>query len=160
LGVRYVKTSQSSHGVAVINGENTPVEAKRDYNDTLPSLNLVAELTPDFLLRFGAAKVMARPGLGSLTPGVTVSVSGGARTVKGGNPDLDPIRARTYDFAAEWYFHAASLLSVGLFYKAIDSFAQHPHERRAYNPSGLPDSVAIDLGASPDDAFPFPVPVN
>jgi TonB-dependent receptor len=160
LGVRYVKTSQSSHGVAVINGENTPVEAKRDYTDTLPSLNLVAELTPDFLLRFGAAKVMARPGLGSLTPGVTVSVSGGARTVKGGNPNLDPIRAKTYDFAAEWYFNEASLLSVGLFYKDIDSFAQNTNERRAFNTSGLPDSVAIDLGASPNDDFSFQVPIN
>lgn len=160
LGVRYVKTSQSSHGVAVINGENTPVEAKRDYNDTLPSLNLVAELTPDFLLRFGAAKVMARPGLGSLTPGVTVSVSGGARTVKGGNPNLDPIRAKTYDFAAEWYFNEASLLSVGLFYKDIDSFAQNTNERRAFNTSGLPDNVATDLGASPTDDFSFSVPIN
>ncbi|KRA33494.1 TonB-dependent receptor [Rhodanobacter sp. Root627] len=160
LGVRYVKTSQSSHGIAVINGENTPVEAKRDYNDTLPSLNLVAELTPDFLLRFGAAKVMARPGLGSLTPGVTVSVSGGARTVKGGNPNLDPIRAKTYDFAAEWYFQESSLLSVGLFYKDIDSFAQNTNEIRPFNTSGLPDNVATDLGASPDDDFSFSVPIN
>jgi TonB-dependent receptor len=160
LGVRYVRTSQSSHGIAVINGVDTPVEAKRDYNDTLPSLNLVAELAPDFLLRFGAAKVMARPGLGSLTPGVTVSVSGGARTVKGGNPNLDPIRAKTYDFAAEWYFQESSLLSLGLFYKDIDSFAQNTNEVRPFNTSGLPDNVAIDLGASPDDDFSFSVPIN
>jgi len=160
IGVRHVRTSQSSHGIAVINGVNTEVEAKRDYNDTLPSLNVVAELAPDFLLRLGAAKVMARPGLGSLTPGVTVSVSGGARTVKGGNPNLDPIRATTYDLAAEWYFQESSLLSVGLFYKDIDSFAQNTNERRAFNTSGLPDSVAIDLGASPNDDFSFQVPIN
>ncbi|HWU76667.1 MAG TPA: TonB-dependent receptor [Rhodanobacter sp.] len=160
LGVRYVKTNQASHGIAVLNGANTAVVAKRDYSDTLPSLNLVAELTPDFLLRFGAAKVMARPGLGSLTPGVTVSVSGGARTVKGGNPNLNPIRAKTYDFAAEWYFQESSLLSVGLFYKDIDSFVQNTNEVRPFNTSGLPDNVATDLGASPTDDFSFQVPIN
>jgi TonB-dependent receptor len=160
LGVRYVRTSQSSHGIAVINGVNTPVEARREYDDTLPALNLVAALTPDFLLRFGAAKVMARPGLGSLTPGVTVSVSGGARTVKGGNPNLDPIRATTYDFAAEWYFQESSLLSLGLFYKDIASFAQNTNEVRPFNTSGLPDNVATDLGASPTDDFSFQVPIN
>lgn len=160
LGVRYVKTNQSSHGVAVINGVNTAVEAKRSYDDTLPSLNLVAELSPDLLLRMGAAKVMARPGLGSLTPGVTVSVSGGARTVNGGNPNLDPIRGTTYDLAAEWYFQESSLLSLGLFYKNIDSFAQNTREIRPFNTSGLPDSVAIDLGASPTDDFAFSVPIN
>ena len=79
--------------IATIGGVLTPVTANREYSDTLPSMNLVAEVMPDVLLRFGAAKVMSRPGLGSLTPGVTVSVSGGARTVTGGNPNLDPIRA-------------------------------------------------------------------
>lgn len=160
LGVRYVKTKQDSHGIAILNGVDTPVEARREYNDTLPSLNLVAELTPDFLLRFGAAKVMSRPDLGSLTPGVTVSVSGGARTVKGGNPNLNPIRAKTYDLAAEWYFQESSLLSLGLFYKDIDSFAQSTREVRPFNTSGLPDSVATDLGASPTDDFVFSVPIN
>lgn len=160
FGVRYVKTRQSSHGIAILNKVDTPVKAEREYSDTLPSLNLVAELTPGFLLRFGAAKVMSRPDLGSLTPGVTVSVSGGARTVKGGNPNLDPIRAKTYDFAAEWYFQESSLLSLGLFYKDIDSFAQSTREVRPFNTSGLPDSVAIDLGANPTDDFVFSVPIN
>lgn len=160
VGVRYVKTKQSSYGTAKLNGAQTRLVAEREYSDTLPSLNLVAGLTPDFLLRFAAAKVMSRPGLGSLTPGVSVSVSGGARTVRGGNPALDPIRATTYDFSAEWYFQESSLLSLGLFYKDIDSFSQTTNEIRPFNTSGLPDSVAIDLGASPTDDFSFSVPVN
>ena len=49
--------------------------ASNAYWSALPSMNLVAEITPDFLVRLGAAKVMTRPGLGSLTPGVTVNVS-------------------------------------------------------------------------------------
>ncbi len=160
VGVRYVKTKQSSYGTAKLNGTETRLSAEREYSDTLPSMNLVAQLTPDFLLRFAAAKVMSRPGLGSLTPGVSVSVSGGARTVKGGNPGLNPIRAKTYDFSAEWYFQKSSLLSLGLFYKDIDSFAQTTKEVHPFNTSGLPDSVATNLGANPDDDFTFSVPVN
>src|SRR5690606_19996559 len=110
FGVRYVKTKQASTGIATIAGTPTPLTVSREYSDTLPSLNLVAEVAPDLLVRFGAAKVMSRPGLGSLTPGVTVSVSGGSRNVTGGNPGLDPIRAETYDLSAEWYFQDSAML--------------------------------------------------
>jgi len=160
FGVRYVKTEQTSTGLATISGVLTPVTAEREYSDTLPSMNLVAEIVPDVLLRFGAAKVMSRPGLGSLTPGVTVSVSGGARTISGGNPNLDPIRADTYDFSAEWYFQESAMLSLGLFYKDIESFVQTTREVRPFYTSGLPDSIAEGFGVSPDDDFVFSTPVN
>ena len=62
VGVRHVKTEQTSEGVGVVGSNLIPVATTRDYSDTLPSLNLVAEVTPDFLVRFAAAKVMARPG--------------------------------------------------------------------------------------------------
>ncbi|MCW4455368.1 TonB-dependent receptor [Flavobacterium sp. MXW15] len=160
FGVRYVKTKQSSTGIATIAGVATPITVDREYSDTLPSLNLVAELTPDFLLRFGAAKVMSRPGLGSLTPGVTVSVSGGSRNVNGGNPNLDPIRARTYDLSAEWYFQDSAMLSLGLFFKDIESFVQTTREVRPFYTSGLPASIAESFGVSANDDFVFSVPVN
>ncbi|KRG69544.1 TonB-dependent receptor [Pseudoxanthomonas dokdonensis] len=160
FGVRYVKTKQSSTGTATASGTPVPTTVEREYSDTLPSMNLVAELAPDFLLRFGAAKVMSRPGLGSLTPGVTVSVSGGARTVSGGNPNLDPIRADTYDLSAEWYFQEASLLSVGLFFKQIDSFVQTTRVVQPYSASGLPASLLDNTDATVNDDFVFSVPVN
>jgi len=160
FGVRYVKTEQSSTGVATIAGTPTDITVEREYSDTLPSMNLVAEITPDFLLRLGAAKVMTRPGLGSLTPGVTVSVSGGSRNVTGGNPNLDPIRAKTYDLSAEWYFQDSAMLSLGLFFKDIESFVQTTREVRPFNTSGLPDSIAESFGVSPTDDFVFSVPVN
>ena len=160
FGVRYVKTKQSSTGIATVAGVATPLTVEREYSDTLPSLNLVAEVAPDLLVRFGAAKVMSRPGLGSLTPGVTVSVSGGSRNVTGGNPSLDPIRAETYDLTAEWYFQDAGMLSLGLFFKEIESFVQTTREVRPFNTSGLPASVAESFGVSPTDDFVFSVPVN
>lgn len=160
IGARYVKTKQSSTGVATASGTPVSTTVSREYNDFLPSLNLVAEITPDFLIRFGAAKVMSRPGLGSLTPGVTVNVSGSARTVSGGNPMLDPIRAKTVDLGAEWYFDAGAMLGVALFYKDIESFIQNTRESRIYSQSGLPANLLDGTNASVSDEFVFTVPIN
>jgi TonB-dependent receptor len=160
LGVRYVKTTQSSTGLATVGTALVSTTVEREYNDTLPSLNLVAEITPDFLVRFGAAKVMSRPGLGSLTPGVTVSVSGGARTVSGGNPNLDPIRAKTADLGFEWYFQEGAMLGLALFYKDIETFVQTTRTVAPYSSSGLPVSLLDGTGAAATDDFVFSVPLN
>ena len=160
FGVRYVRTKQTSSGIATVSGVPTAVTVSREYSDTLPSLNLVAELSPDVLLRFGAAKVMSRPGLSSLTPGVTVSVSGSARTVSGGNPLLDPTRATTADLGMEWYFQEGAMLGLAVFYKDIDSFIQNTRESRVYADSGLPASLLDGTTASVTDEFVFTVPIN
>ncbi|MEO6103947.1 MAG: TonB-dependent receptor, partial [Pseudoxanthomonas sp.] len=160
FGVRYVRTNQSSSGIAQASGTPTPTTVSREYNDTLPSINLVAEVAPDFLIRFAAAKVMSRAPLSSLTPGVNVSVSGSARTVSGGNPFLDPVRAKTADLTFEWYFNEGALLSAGLFYKDIDSFIQNTRETRVYADSGLPANLLDGTGATVSDEFVFSVPVN
>ena len=160
VGVRYVRTKQISTGIATTSGAPVASTVSREYSDTLPSMNLVAEITPDFLIRLGAAKVMARPDLGFLTPGVTVNVSGGARTVTGGNPNLDPNRAKTVDLGFEWYFDEGAMLGLGLFYKDIESFVQNTREVRSYASSGLPASLLEGTGATVNDEFVFTVPVN
>lgn len=160
FGVRYVETEQSSTGYATVAGAPVLATTTRKYDDTLPSFNLVAEITPDFLIRLGAAKVMSRPGLGNLTPGVTVAVAGGARTVAGGNPNLDPFRATNVDMSFEWYFNEGAMAGIGLFYKDIESFVQTTREVRPYSSSGLPASLLDGTGASVNDDFTFSIPLN
>jgi TonB-dependent receptor len=160
FGVRYVRTKQSSTGIATASGAPVATTVSREYSDTLPSMNLVAEIAPDFLIRLGAAKVMARPDLGFLTPGVTVNVSGGARTVSGGNPNLDPFRATTVDLGFEWYFDEGAMLGLGLFYKDVDSYIQTTRVVQPYSASGLPASLLDGTGASVTDDFTFTVPLN
>jgi len=160
LGIRYVDTDQTSSGFAVVNNTPVPATVERSYDDWLPSLNMAWDLTDELVFRLGAADVMARPALGNLTPGVTVSVSGGNRTVNGGDPNLDPFRAKTADLGLEWYFAEESLLSLAWFYKDIDTFVQTSRETRPYNTSGLPDSLLIGTGAQPTDDFTFNIPVN
>ena len=145
VGVRYVKTDMTSQGYVLVAGVPTIQEATHEYDDVLPSLNLVFDISESLLLRFGASEVMTRPNLGQVTPGAAVSVSGNNRTVTVGNPTLDPFRAKSYDLGVEWYFAPESLLSLALFYKDVDSFVQTLRDQRPFtgNPYGLDDSVAI-----------------
>ena len=127
IGARYVETTTTATGL--LNGTQATVE--RSYDDFLPALNLAFEATDDVLLRFGVAKVMSRPSLGSLTPGGslgTFSADGdqfnGEDTwvYSSGNPGLEPYRATNYDFSAEWYFAPESMIAFSTFYKDVGSF--------------------------------------
>ena len=161
IGDRYVTTSQSSFGLAAVNGALQPVTVERpDYSNNLPSLNVALSLQDDLILRYGMAKTIARPGLGNLTPGVTVSVSGSSRTVTSGNPLLDPYKSNNADLALEWYFSERSLLSGALFYKDINSYVQQLKYTQAFKDSGLPPSLLVGTGATPEDDFNFSVPLN
>jgi iron complex outermembrane receptor protein len=144
IGVRYVETDQDATGWL-----RSPVveqlTVNNKYDNTLPSLNVVAELTDDFLVRFSAAKAMARANLGQLNPGVAISIAGNSKSVNAGNPFLEPVEADTYDLSFEWYFAEESLLSLALFYKDIGSFVQTIRATGHFsdNPFGLPDSAAV-----------------
>jgi TonB-dependent receptor len=153
VGVRYVKTRQKSLGYGIVPSTVSGVNyqtisvstATRSYDDVLPALNLVAEPREDLLLRFGAAKVMSRPTLNSLTPGINIG-TGSTKTVSSGNPFLQPYRAKTYDLSVEWYFQPQALLSAAFFYKDISTFVQSytsPLSTFDANPFGLPDSAAV-----------------
>jgi len=161
FGVRQVDTDQTSTGIGVIAGVPTLITVDRSYDDTLPSVNLKWDLSDELVLRFGAAKVMSRPGLGNLSPGVSISVSGSSRTIQGQNPLLEPFRAKTYDLGLEWYFAEESLLSFAYFYKDIDSFVQTTRQTGTFdqNPFGLPDSLR-PTNTSAQDSWEFTFPVN
>ena len=136
IGLRYVETTTTSTGLV----DGDPVTIERDYDDTLPSMNLVFELTEDFLARLSVADVMARPTLGDLTPGGSLdSFNGPPYEYDAGNPGLDPYRATNFDISFEWYFAEDALLSVGFFDKDVDSFFQDSESIIVpYSQSGLP----------------------
>jgi len=163
LGLRYAHTRQASQGFTVdadAPGFVAPASATRDYDDLLPSFNLAFEPRDDLLLRFAAARVMARPDLRSLRPGVNVS-TGGLRSVSAGDPLLRPARANTLDTAVEWYFAPGAVLSAAYFHKTIHSAVQARFTEPSLfsdNPFGLPDSVArIACGRLPGCAPDLPV---
>jgi iron complex outermembrane receptor protein len=142
VGVRSFETDQSSTGIASLAAGT--ISADVQYSDTLPSLNLVAEVTDELLLRFGYAEVINRPGMLLLRPVSSVQVSGSNRQVNGNNPGLGPTFADTYDLSAEWYFAEESVLALALFKKDIGSFVQTIVQSVPYTETGLPLQQAID----------------
>lgn len=159
IGVRYVNTDQTAVGYVPVKvsppipyenvGQRKQVD--REYSDTLPSLNVVVDLTPDLLARFSAAKVMSRPELGNLTPTATVTAT--TRTATVNNPLLDPIRAKTADLSLEWYFRPGSLLSVAYFYKDIETYIQRITSPVVYTELGLPDGLLTGTPTLPTEIF-------
>jgi iron complex outermembrane recepter protein len=159
IGVRYVFTRQSAVGYIPIaqpmGVQPAQVGSRRDvdqdYDDWLPSLNVVFELNPDLQLRFSAAKVMSRAELGSLTPSIAATVTTQNATVN--NPLLEPIRATTADLGLEWYFRPGSLLSVAYFYKDIETYIQRITSDEPWSSLGLPDSLLIGSPSNPSSIF-------
>lgn len=140
-------------------GERSLVRSvvNHSYQDVLPSLNLAWDVADNVVLRFGAAKTMARPTLAYLSP----SVSGGPTgyfddgrvfAINLGNPKLDPFRSTNYDLSAEWYFAEGGLLSAAVFYKDIESYVQRTRLLTTWGDMGY----SLDLlpaGFSADTLF-------
>jgi len=144
LGVRYVETEVNSTGLL---GTRT-LNLTNTYEDTLPALNVSIEPVEDLIVRFAAAKVMARPALNQLTPGGSVAQGVADVTLTVGNPFLDPIRATNYDLSIEWYPYDEALFSFALFHKSIDSFVQTVRERLPFSATGFPNDI-LPAGVSP-----------
>jgi TonB-dependent receptor len=153
VGARYFETDQNSTGIASLAAGT--ISADVQYSDTLPSLNLVAEVTDELLLRFGYAEVINRPSMINLRPVASVQVSGTNRQVNGNNPALGPTLAEAYDFSVEWYFAEESVLALALFQKDIGSYVQTIVQQMPYTETGLPLQQAIDAcTASPSGYGP------
>jgi iron complex outermembrane recepter protein len=135
-GIRYVQTRQTSSGY----NTGTFVDIDRPmYDDWLPSANTALWLNEQFVVRLGAASVMTRPALNTLSPGGTVD--GGGYVVSYQNPYLNPTRAITLDTSAEWYFAKNSILSLALFFKDIESFPLRQSHIGTFASTGLPRSI-------------------
>ncbi|MDP1736178.1 MAG: TonB-dependent receptor [Caulobacter sp.] len=171
IGLRGVNTKLYAEGYSSTGG-GTKVWGTNEYDDYLPSLNLAVDLTDNLMLRFGAAKVMARPQIGNglagtnyLVPTTSLAASGPNFTATIGNVELDPFRATTYDLSLEWYFAPESLLSLAFFRKDIDTYIQiirqdlQYQQLTALNPTAF--APAFCIGAcTPTQTFQLTSAVN
>ncbi len=176
VGVRIVHTEltidngQSAavptyYGTASWNGVDSnvvAVQTKRSYNDVLPSLNLIYDLTDTQKFRFGAAKVVSPQDLFQLGVGNSFNFTrnssrtqpngtvGGFEFINGasGNAHLDPYRAKQFYVSYENYFAPGGLVSLAGFYKKVDNFTEI---------QTIPTSVNDDFGG---DVGNITEPVN
>jgi TonB-dependent receptor len=121
-----------------VNANDVPFSNSRSYTDILPTFNFVLNLNDTQKLRFGAARTTAPQNLQQLGAGLQYGFtraapdtckSGGPNAVcfkfdggSAGNSNLDPFRASQFDVSWENYFARNGLISVGAFYKAVESF--------------------------------------
>lgn len=101
----------------------------RSYTDVLPSVNAVVDISEGQKVRFSAARVVARQNLFDLGRGFSTDFTRNAVTNlfeftsgSSGNAELDPFRAFQADLTYEFYFGRQGLITVGAFFKEIDSF--------------------------------------
>ena len=146
VGVQVVRQKQNSSGLR-INTAVTPIELIQvdegaSYTDILPSLNLFYDLDRHDRIRFALAKVMARPRMDDMRANLVPGFDGGACSgpsrqnlpacgpgvtvnpwsASGGNPKLEPWRAKELDVGYEWYGGKASYFSVHGFYMWLDNY--------------------------------------
>jgi TonB-dependent receptor len=152
VGVRGADTTATSTALIAVNGVLQPNVGTKKYRDWLPALNLTAQLPKDVFLRFSAGKTLSRPEYVDLAPSATVSQI--SQSVSIGNPNLDPIRAKTYDLQAEWYYAKNAMVSLGYFRKDIGSFIQTVSERVPYSSLGLPNELLVFNGCSINGGSP------
>ncbi|WP_338339739.1 TonB-dependent receptor [Xanthomonas euvesicatoria] len=140
VGVRLLDTSDKSNYWQSNDGGATydRVSETNSYRKALPSFNIAYDLTDDAVLRFSAAKVIARPRYADLAGSFTINSGNGGvgnLTANGGNPDLKPYESTNYDLAAEWYFAPSSMLSGEVFYRDISSYIVNVTTTQQLNPA-------------------------
>lgn len=160
VGYRWFQTDLQSSGNAVVGGGVSYVTVENSYDMWLPAANLSVELREDVIARISAAETIARPGIGSLSPGGSVNVQGANRNYSSGNPFLDPTKSKNLDLSLEWYPQSGAILALGVFYKDIDTFVQTLRREAPYNTLGLPNSLLDGTVATPDMVFAVTQPVN
>lgn len=87
------------------------------YDNSLPSVNIVHSLTPDLRIKAAWSKSLGRPQFDDIARAESVNEEN--LTISRGNPELKPRRADNFDLAAEYYFGASGMISLGAFYKDI-----------------------------------------
>lgn len=134
---------------------------ENNYNNTLPSVELVYNIRKNFLARFAWSKTMTRPNPNSMLPGVSFSdISAQVGTV--GNPALDPYISKNIDLGLEYYTGKEGYVALAVFQKKITGFTQNVNVTYPFtylgqfginyatlNPS---QQTAIDLRGGPDVA--------
>lgn len=173
VGVQVQHVSQEGTGFATYAGAplGVPIRDGDRYTDVLPSLNLRWGLPADQVLRFAAARQVARPRMddmrasrdfgirtsGNTSPGCAAlpCFSGG-----GGNPKLRPWEANAYDLSYEKYFDGTrGYVSVAYFFKDLKTYIYG--QTIAFDYSGLPIPPGTPPSAIPASRIgEYSAPVN
>ena len=151
IGVQFVHSSQSSdaiESVAVGGGDSAnpsseSINGGASYNNWLPSLNLVASLPDDQMLRLGLGEGIERPAFSEMSASneVGFSPTTGLFTSTIGNPGLKPTLSDALDISWEKYFGNKGYISVTPYYKYLKTYIYQ--ETNTFNFAGYPTNPGV-----------------
>ncbi|WP_026375079.1 TonB-dependent receptor [Aestuariibacter salexigens] len=136
VGVQVVRTDQSSDGFAPTPLENQsdpnnrilnplPTSGGDEYTEVLPSLNLIADVADDQVVRMGIARTMSRSRMDRMNASSGVLGFNNQAGVWSGsiaNPGLRPVMSDQIDLTYENYFHEEGYFAIALFYKDLSDW--------------------------------------
>jgi TonB-dependent receptor len=144
VGVRYYSTDLTSAG-SVNNGDGTlqGVSIKHHYDGVLPALNIAFYVRPDLVARFSANRDISRPALSDLAAAGSIDPTpfGGGLSI--GNPNLKPFTADSVEGSLEYYDGRSGFVSLGAFYKKMNSFISGMTTSMPYSQTGYPLSFLL-----------------
>ena len=152
-GLRYEDT-ENTIGSLDLNPDKTFSQHtyKQHYDNTLPSLIVVADLTDTLVLRFAGYSTYVRPQPRDITPTTQVT----APTANAVNPTfnvtvgstaLKPYTADSLDMSLEWYNRPGGLFAIDVFQKKVDGYIGNITDLNVLCPSdGLIHGQDFGLG--------------
>ncbi|WP_049974017.1 TonB-dependent receptor [Azospirillum sp. B4] len=142
-GVRYYSTDLVSAGSINSGGRLTAVSVPHTYSGVLPSANLAYYVEPDLVARVSANRNISRPALSDLAAAGTITTApfGGSLTI--GNSNLKPFTADAVEGSLEYYDGKVGYVSVGAFYKKLNSFISSTTVVEPYSATGYPLSFLL-----------------
>src|SRR6056297_1982210 len=118
-GVRVEDWRQDVTTFALFNPTAPPIVSTLGNEDLFPAASLTWLMTDRQQLRFSFAETIIRPDFKELSPAPFTDPVLEREVI--GNADLVPSDVTHYDLRWEFYPSASELLSIGVFYKLIDS---------------------------------------
>lgn len=157
LGLRVVRTQESSSGFRSVPGAGTgvvaPVDVDSRYTDWLPSMSLRYAGQGGLVLRAAASKTITRQNFDQMSPSLSLlrnPVNPELNQGLAGNPELKPVRATNLDFAVERYFSPTTAIHGTLFWKKVDGFvasesSDEVHDGETYRVTRPRNSLPADI---------------
>jgi iron complex outermembrane receptor protein len=140
FGLRYINSDVFAEGYALnqtpvalepgdvdqnIGWSKRIVREKADYDDVLPSVNVVFDLADDWILRASASQAITRANYENMflagQTGYQDAVAGNETLTKG-DVGLQPMKASQADVGLEYYYGDGNMVSVTYFTKDISNF--------------------------------------
>ncbi|UPG85661.1 TonB-dependent receptor [Luteibacter aegosomatis] len=148
VGIRYVDTKTDGYGYNYLGAPVLPapagtyVKASQTTKNWLPSLNVAYDLAEDVVLRFAAAKVIARAPYNLQVNNLFLNDT--VLTGAGGNANIKPYKSKNFSLSAEWYFAPQSYLALTGFYKKVDDYVfQDVVQERHFNSATSTDPATF-----------------